>query len=697
MKKTLFFVLAVAFCFSLTAQRQVPKEFSKFTTETSCYMPVCDDNSNAKFIPSHRPSQFTPRDGNRYTTIGETYYITATNRNSRNVIDWSPDGKTCAAVWTVGNSAHYRGTEINYFDMETETWGDPLVTSPFTRIEQGPTNTTWLPGWGTHLYTKEGECILSHCTPEGGMLVNIRDKRGEGEWQQSVLKGPVLSDGVTTEVLWASAVAVENTIHMVCCTANDTTKKYHGISMCPLYFRSTDGGKTWEEPKTFEGIMTQTELQCVSGDYYVLTARENHLVLAYVAPYRKYGTLNPTGDVLYLESRDGGDNWERKVVSDCNFPWYAGGTGVFTDPTMYATTVAATIGDDDVVHIAFSATLSYILPITPAGSRSTHYFGDRLFTWNDKHPTMTKEDLGIQWKIDGDYMDFLYWGFDTLPTCMDAPDLLGFDAFQFFWQESSTEVINMFKKNYGDPGYISHPRLLAQNNKVYLTYSSIIEQPMVCSKGEFFRGVFLTVSKDNGETFDQKNNTSWLSYGPGLFNVSWDSYDGPTSDTTYGGTIFQIDESENYYPSMATSIQNNTLVFSWYNDIQPLPEPPTGSSQPWSQYPSSIYALAIPADIAGDYWNTQDIWQNIGSKVEEKETINNLKIYPNPAGNTATIEVGTPNPYTLTVTNIMGQVVHTVKGQQSKVELNVANYPAGIYIVNVKTAHASASQKLIVK
>jgi hypothetical protein len=45
----------------------------------------------------------------------------------------------------------------------------------------------------------------------------------------------------------------------------------------------------------------------------------------------------------------------------------------------------------------------------------------------------------------------------------------------------------------------------------------------------------------------------------------------------------------------------------------------------------------------------------------------------------------------------MGQVVHTIKGQRSEIQLNVANYPAGVYIVNVKTANATASQKLIVK
>ena len=44
----------------------------------------------------------------------------------------------------------------------------------------------------------------------------------------------------------------------------------------------------------------------------------------------------------------------------------------------------------------------------------------------------------------------------------------------------------------------------------------------------------------------------------------------------------------------------------------------------------------------------------------------------------------------------MGQVVFTAKGE-AKTEFSVANYPKGIYIVNVKTAKSMSSQKLIVQ
>jgi hypothetical protein len=146
---------------------------------------------------------------------------------------------------------------------------------------------------------------------------------------------------------------------------------------------------------------------------------------------------------------------------------------------------------------------------------------------------------------------------------------------------------------------------------------------------------------------------------------------------------------------MSTNMKNGLLAFTWINDLFPMA---AGTSpDPWVPQLVSVVGLAVQAEYLGkEYSNTRDIYQGLWNKVDEKEVINNLKIYPNPAVNIANIEVGTTNPYTLSVTNLMGQVVYSVKGQGNTI-INVNNFPAGIYIVNVKTAHASASQKLIVR
>jgi hypothetical protein len=502
------------------------------------------------------------------------------------------------------------------------------------------------------------------------MVINYREKRGEGEWQQYILTGPELSNG-NTDIYWPTVCADGNTVHMVCVTTSDDNVTYQGIWCRPIYYKSVDGGKSWSGPVIFTDMPERAQRN-LRADDYVISVRGNHVVFAYCG-----------GTVGYMESLNAGETWTHKLVLETNWDWDSNGV---SGPCMYPAAVAAAIGNDDKVHIAFSAVAAHRSEGTEPGWWGTWRLFSGLFTWNDGNEPMQMEDFGLV-EEDGYLLD---WSFDALPNYMDAPDLLGFDYFNFWNPE--LDYNDMIPDNYGNDSYISHPRLIAENGRVYLMYSSIIEEPMISSTGQFFRGVFVTVSEDNGSSFDQKNNTSWISYHPELFLCSWDKF-AHLTDTTHNGLVEVIETSECGYPSMSSTIMNNSIVFTWENDLFPFP----GGAASWIGFPIAQQAMNIRADILPAYYNTQDIWQGLGSKIDEKEVINNLKIYPNPAGNIARVEVGTPNPFTLTLTNLMGQVVYTVKGQQPFVDINVSNYPAGIYVVNVKTAHASASQKLIVK
>jgi len=123
-------------------------------------------------------------------------------------------------------------------------------------------------------------------------------------------------------------------------------------------------------------------------------------------------------------------------------------------------------------------------------------------------------------------------------------------------------------------------------------------------------------------------------------------------------------------------------------------------ASPFEEDPMSVYTFHLPLSDFPNFNNIDKVWRgecNENIREHKMGTIN-TKIYPNPASGNVTIEMLDLNSsYTLTITNIMGQVVTSMNGNINKVNLNVSEYAPGIYIVNIRTANAVTSQKLIVK
>jgi len=676
MKKPLFFILSFAFYIALSAQPYTSKDFKdvkvKFRNTT-----IFNNTTEVEYVPTHRTAQHAPKGGDYLYGIGETRYITATHANARNTINWSPDGKTCAATWTYGDKNNVRGTAVNYFDFTTKTWkhnydmDTQQVTPPLERVEQSVLGS---PEWGSHVFTKKGECVISHSTADGGMVINYRETREVGEWTQYILLGPTLSNG-KTEIICPTTFAVGDTIHLVCVTNCAEGATYNNYTMCPLYYRSLDGGKTWEEVRTFEGIMTEQDLEESGADRYVLTARGNHVVIAYI-----------NGSAAYLESLDGGDTWERHSVYDTE--WSSSSTGVWVGPTMYATTIATAIGDDDKVHIAFSAQMRHREPGDERDSLTYYPTLCGLYTWNDAQPIMTHADLNLDY--DYDTQTWRSLGYDLMPNFMDAPDILGFERFKW-WEGFDPKMLT---PNYNNVGYISHPRLIAEKGKVYLMYSAILEQPLISPTNEFFRGVFLTVSFDNGTTYNQKERTSWLSYHPDLFWCDWSKYCHLT-DSTHNNGIEIYNLTENCYPTMATNVTNNTLVFTWLNDIWPFPD------TTWFDWPLAVFSLIIPAKDAGNYYST-DMWVNGCVGVDEKMLSVNPRVYPNPTTGVLNLIQKPFNNEQLTINNIeifdiYGRKHEGAKGRKGENtnEINISHLPAGLYFLKITTKNGVFVEKVI--
>ncbi len=76
-----------------------------------------------------------------------------------------------------------------------------------------------------------------------------------------------------------------------------------------------------------------------------------------------------------------------------------------------------------------------------------------------------------------------------------------------------------------------------------------------------------------------------------------------------------------------------------------------------------------------------------------------LKVYPNPANDLLNVEVSLLNEKeaTISIENMLGQVVHEMKTTQNLNQLNISTFVSGVYFVKVKADNKVISTKLIIQ
>jgi hypothetical protein len=76
-----------------------------------------------------------------------------------------------------------------------------------------------------------------------------------------------------------------------------------------------------------------------------------------------------------------------------------------------------------------------------------------------------------------------------------------------------------------------------------------------------------------------------------------------------------------------------------------------------------------------------------------------IKVYPNPANELLNVEVSLLNEKesTITVENMLGQVVYTTQTTKQLNQFNIATFASGVYFVKVKTKQSTCIEKLIIE
>ena len=133
-------------------------------------------------------------------------------------------------------------------------------------------------------------------------------------------------------------------------------------------------------------------------------------------------------------------------------------------------------------------------------------------------------------------------------------------------------------------------------------------------------------------------------------------------------------------------LDNTDDVYQWGYDNKSTLEPNPIAGANFQSYPD-----ASPDFVDNYYWVmttkggcTQKTYYNAPLAVSNlQQGSKNIKLFPNPATSSVTVEIIVPQGITeVALTDMLGQTIKTVSGTGRTMQLNVADMPAGCYLVS---------------
>ncbi|MDA0304005.1 MAG: hypothetical protein O3B45_06575 [Bacteroidetes bacterium] len=215
-----------------------------------------------------------------------------------------------SAAWTMSlelTPFDDRGTGYNFFD------GGLWDEIPYERIE-----TTRI-GWPSIVHTANGrEVVISHAGIDTPLHMAWRDA-GSGAWSET----SIASD-LTVGKLWPRMAAGGedgNSLHVICIStpAANGGEVLNGQDGALLYYRSLDGGDTWDITDMTFPELDNSAFIAFSGDTYAIHARGNTIAFA---------SFNDFADSFVMISQDNGDTWEQQLLVDFPVDLYEADMGL---------------------------------------------------------------------------------------------------------------------------------------------------------------------------------------------------------------------------------------------------------------------------------------------------------------------------------------------------------------------------------
>ena len=566
--------------------------------------------------------------------LGSTTYDLQSNACVDNRLIRHADG-TISAAWTMSaqfsTSYSDRGTGYNFYDGST--WD----SYPNARLESSRG------GWPSILATGSGkEIAITHNTDNGYLLMTHRTSIGSGSWNEDIVSS-IDSNGLYRDIIWNRAViggANQQTIHMVGVIANTALGGtiYNGLDGALVYYRSQDGGSTWDIKDLQLPTLDSTKYLGFSGDSYAIASNGETVVVAY------FGGLD---DSAIIKSTDNGNTWNATSFLDFPVDKYAPDAGIDLDndglmDSLYSTdgTGALLLDDNNMAHVFYGNMLLLDADLTDG---NTSYFASTngLMYWN--------ENMGAD---------------DYASNPISSPSLWFSNLGQMIASAQDTDGDNLL--NYVDyPTYYMSLTCMPNagidaNGNIFVSYSELMEN--IDNGSQNFRHVNVIKSMDGGVNWSAPTDVTPHNAWSGAQECVFATIDRNVDDKIR--LIYQKD----FEPGLAVRGDEDII------DVNEI-----------------IYLEIDTTELS-----------NTSTNISEISSLNTISIYPNPTASFTNVNLysSVNKNIILRLTNIIGKIVsevniHVVSGNNN-INLDVSNLKTGIYFINSESINESKSIKLII-
>ena len=566
--------------------------------------------------------------------LGSTTYDLQSNACVDNRLIRHADG-TISAAWTMSaqfsTSYSDRGTGYNFYDGST--WD----SYPNARLESSRG------GWPSILATGSGkEIAITHNTDNGYLLMTHRTSIGSGSWNEDIVSS-IDSNGLYRDIIWNRAViggANQQTLHMVGVIANTALGGtiYNGLDGALVYYRSQDGGSTWDIKDLQLPSLDSTKYLGFSGDSYAIASNGETVVVAY------FGGLD---DSAIIKSTDNGNTWNATSFLDFPVDKYAPDAGIDLDndglmDSLYSTdgTGALLLDDNNMAHVFYGNMLLLDADLTDG---NTSYFASTngLMYWN--------ENMGAD---------------DYASNPISSPSLWFSNLGQMIASAQDTDGDNLL--NYVDyPTYYMSLTCMPNagidaNGNIFVSYSELMEN--IDNGSQNFRHVNVIKSMDGGVNWSAPTDVTPHNAWSGAQECVFATIDRNVDDKIR--LIYQKD----FEPGLAVRGDEDII------DVNEI-----------------IYLEIDTTELS-----------NTSTNISEISSLNTISIYPNPTASFTNVNLysSVNKNIILRLTNIIGKIVsevniHVVSGNNN-INLDVSNLKTGIYFINSESINESKSIKLII-